>query len=381
MKLSTRLGLAAMAFASTSMAAYAAQPPIRIGAIISATGPATFLGDPELKTLKLYVDKINQEGGVLDRKLELIDYDDGSDASKANSFAKRLIYDDKVDAMIVGTTGSTMAAIPLAQKAHVPLMSLGGAIAITEPVKKWVFKTPQTDRMAAEKVFQDMKNRGITQIALLSEASGFGQSGKKESEAIAGKYGISIIENEVYNPKDTDMSPQLTKIRGDAKVQAVFIFGLGQGPVIATRNYRQLGIKQPLYQSHGVASDQFIKLAGDAANGVRLPSPALIVADQLPGNDAQKPVVNAYIQAYKARYNENVSTFGSYAYDGLTILVDALKRAGSTDKDKFRDAIESTHGYVGTTGVFNITAKDHTGLDLSAFKLLEIQNGQWKLLD
>lgn len=381
MKLSTRLGLAAMAFASTAMAAHAAQPPIRIGAIISATGPATFLGDPELKTLKLYVDKINQEGGVLNRKLELIDYDDGSDASKANSFAKRLIYDDKVDAMIVGTTGSTMAAIPLAQKAHVPLMSLGGAIAITEPVKKWVFKTPQTDRMAAEKVFQDMKNRGITHIALLSEASGFGQSGKKESEAIAGKYGISIIENEVYNPKDTDMSPQLTKIRGDAKVQAVFIFGLGQGPVIATRNYRQLGIKLPLYQSHGVASDQFIKLAGDAANGVRLPSPALIVADQLPGNDAQKPVVNAYIQAYKARYNENVSTFGSYAYDGLMILTDALKRAGSTDKDKFRDAIESTHGYVGTTGVFNVTAKDHTGLDLSAFKLLEIRNGQWKLID
>ncbi|CAM5221126.1 Branched-chain amino acid transport system substrate-binding protein OS=Castellaniella defragrans OX=75697 GN=HNR28_000090 PE=3 SV=1 [Castellaniella defragrans] len=381
MKLSIRLGLAAMAFASTTMAAHAAEPPIKIGAIISATGPATFLGDPELKTLKLYVDKINQEGGVLNGKLELVDYDDGSDASKANSFAKRLIYDDKVDAMIVGTTGSTMAAIPLAQKAHVPLMSLGGAIAITEPVKKWVFKTPQTDRMAAEKVFQDMKDRGITQIALLSEASGFGQSGKKESEAIAGKYGIHIIENEVYNPKDTDMSPQLTKIRGDAKVQAVFIFGLGQGPVIATRNYRQLGIKLPLYQSHGVASDQFIKLAGDAANGVRLPSPALIVADQLSGNDAQKPVVNAYIQAYKARYNENVSTFGSYAYDGLMILTDALKRAGSTDKDKFRDAIEATHGYVGTTGVFNMTTKDHTGLDLSAFKLLEIQDGHWKLID
>jgi len=381
MKPSIRLGLAAMAFASATMATQAAEPPIKIGAIISATGPATFLGDPELKTLKLYVDKINQEGGVLNRKLELVDYDDGSDASKANSFAKRLIYDDKVDAMIVGTTGSTMAAIPLAQKAHVPLMSLGGAIAITEPVKKWVFKTPQTDRMAAEKVFQDMKNRGITQIALLSEASGFGQSGKKESEAIAGKYGIHIIENEVYNPKDTDMSPQLTKIRGDAKVQAVFIFGLGQGPVIATRNYRQLGIKLPLYQSHGVASDQFIKLAGDAANGVRLPSPALIVADQLSGDDAQKPVVSAYIQAYKARYNENVSTFGSYAYDGLMILTDAIKRAGGTDKDKFRDAIEATHGYVGTTGVFNMTAKDHTGLDLSAFKLLEVENGRWKLLD
>lgn len=381
MKLGIRCGLLVIALASIGMASHAAEPPIKIGAILSVTGPGTFLGDPESKTLKLYVDKINEAGGVLNRKLELVEYDDGSDASKANSFAKRLIYDDKVEAMIIGTTGSTMAAIPLATKAQVPLMSLGGAIAITEPVKKWVFKTPQTDRMAAEKVFEDMKSRGLTKIALLSEASGFGQSGKKESEAIAGKYGISIIENEVYNPKDTDMSPQLTKIRSDPRVQAVFVFGFGQGPVIVTRNYRQLGIKLPLYQSHGVASDEYIKLAGAAANGVRLPSPALLVADQLPANDPQKPVINAYAQAYKARYKENVSTFGSYAYDGLMILVDALKRAGSTDKSKLRDAIEATHGYVGTTGVFNISPKDHTGLDLSAFKLLEIDNGKWKLID
>lgn len=381
MKLGIRCSLLAIALASFGMAAHAAEPPIKIGAILSATGPGTFLGDPESKTLKLYVDKINEAGGVLNRKLELVEYDDGSDASKANSFAKRLIYDDKVEAMIIGTTGSTMAAIPLATKAKVPLMSLGGAIAITEPVKKWVFKTPQTDRMAAEKVFQDMKSRGLTKIALLSEASGFGQSGKKESEAIAGKYGISIIENEVYNPKDTDMSPQLTKIRSNPQVQAVFVFGFGQGPVIVTRNYRQLGIKLPLYQSHGVASDQYIKLAGAAANGVRLPSPALLVADQLPANDPQKPVINAYAQAYKARYKENVSTFGSYAYDGLMILVDALKRAGGTDENKLRDAIEATHGYVGTTGVFNMSPKDHTGLDLSAFKLLEIDNGKWKLVD
>jgi branched-chain amino acid transport system substrate-binding protein len=380
MKLGIRCGLLVIALASIGIS-HAAEPPIKIGAILSETGPGTFLGDPELKTLKLYIDKINEAGGVLNRKLELVDYDDGSDASKANSFAKRLIYDDKVEVMFIGTTGSTMAAIPLAQRAQVPLMSLGGAVAITEPVKKWVFKTPQTDQMAAEKVFQDMKSRGITKIALLSEASGFGQSGKKESEAIAGKYGISIIENEVYNPKDTDMSPQLTKIRSDPQVQAVFIFGFGQSPVIATRNYRQLGIELPLYQSHGVASDQYIKLAGAAANGVRLPSPALMVADKLPANDPQKPVINAYVKAYEARYKENVSTFGSYAYDGLMIVVEALKRAGSIDKNKLRDAIEATHGYVGTTGVFNMSSKDHTGLDLSAFKLLEIDNGKWKLIN
>lgn len=381
MKPSIKAGLAALAFFSFGAVSQAAEPPIKIGAILSVTGPAAFLGDPELKTLQLYVDRINAKGGVLNRKLELVEYDDGSDSGKANGFAKRLIYDDHVVAFLVGTTGSTMAAIPLAEKAEVPLMSLGGAIAITEPVKKWVFKTPHTDRMAAEKVFEDMKKRGITKIALLSEASGFGQSGKKESEAAAGDYGITIIENESYGAKDTDMTPQLTKIRGNPDVQAVFVFGFGQGPALVTRNYRQLGIKVPLYQSHGVASDQFIKLAGDAANGVRLPSPALIVADQLSGNDKQKPVVDAYVKAYEAKWNENVSTFGSYAYDGLMILVDALERAGTTDKEKFRDAIEATHGYVGTTGIFTYSPKDHTGLDLRAFKMLEIQNGQWKLIE
>ncbi|HUH41067.1 MAG TPA: ABC transporter substrate-binding protein [Castellaniella sp.] len=381
MKPSIKAGLAALAFFSFGAVGQAAEPPIKIGAILSVTGPAAFLGDPELKTLQLYVDRINAQGGVLNRKLELVEYDDGSDSGKANGFAKRLIYDDQVVAFMVGTTGSTMAAIPLAEKAEVPLMSLGGAIAITEPVKKWVFKTPHTDRMAAEKVFEDMKKRGITKIALLSEASGFGQSGKKESEAAAGHYGITIIENESYGAKDTDMTPQLTKIRSNPDVQAVFVFGFGQGPALVTRNYRQLGITVPLYQSHGVASDQFIKLARDAANGVRLPSPALIVADQLSGNDKQKPVVDAYVKVYEAKWNENVSTFGSYAYDGLMILVDALERAGTTDKEKFRDAIEATHGYVGTTGIFTYSPTDHTGLDLRAFKMLEIQNGKWKLIE
>ncbi|WP_269500020.1 ABC transporter substrate-binding protein [Castellaniella sp. S9] len=381
MKFLVRGSLAAFALTAFGLAAQAAEPPIKIGAILSVTGPGAFLGDPELKTLKLYVDEINKKGGVLNRKLELVEYDDGSDSNKANGFAKRLIYDDEVDAFLVGTTGSTMAAIPLAEKAEVPLMSLGGAIAITEPVKKWVFKTPHTDRMAAEKVFEDMKKRGFTKIALLSEASGFGQSGKKEAEATAGDYGITIIENETYGAKDTDMSPQLTKIRANPEVQAVFIFGFGQGPALATRNYRQLGIKVPLYQSHGVASDQFIKLAREAANGVRLPSPALIVADQLSGNDQQKPVVDAYVKAYSARWNENVSTFGSYAYDGLMIMVEALERAGTTDKYKFRDAIEATQGYVGTTGIFNMSPTDHTGLDLRAFKMLEIEGGKWKLIE
>ena len=361
--------------------AASAADPIRIGSVLSVTGPAAFLGDPELKTLQMYVEDLNKKGGVLGRQLELVHYDDGSDANKANGFAKRLLDDDKVDVLVGGTTtGSTMSMVPLAEKSGTPFISLAGAVVIVEPVKKFVFKTPHTDRMAAEKVFEDMKKRGLTKVALLSETSGFGASGKKETEGVAAKYGITLVANETYGPKDTDMSPQLTKIKNTAGVQAVFVFGLGQGPALVTKNYKQLGITLPLYQSHGVASDEFLKLAGPAAEGVRLPSPAQLIPEKLAANDVQKPVVTAYEKAYKTQYKTDVSSFGGYAYDGLMLAVDAIKRANSTDKTKVRDALEATKGFVGTSGTFNMSPTDHMGLDLSSFRMLEVKGGGWTIV-
>lgn len=371
--------VAGVALTLGALSAFAADP-IKIGSVLSVTGPAAFLGDPELKTLQMYVDDINKKGGVIGRPLQLVHYDDGSDASKANGFVKRLIEDDNVDVLVGGTTtGSTMSMVPIAEKANIPFISLAGAVVIIEPVKKWVFKMPHTDRMAAEKVFEDMKKRGISKVALLSESSGFGNSGKKETEGVAAKYGITLVANESYGPKDTDMSPQLTKIRTSPGVQAVFVFGLGQGPAIVTKNYKQLGLDLPLYHAHGVASDEFIKLAGPAAEGVRLPAAGLLVADKLAANDPQKAVALAYSKAYSAQWKTEVSTFGGHAYDGLMVAVDAIKRANSTDKAKVRDAIEATKGYVGTGGVVNMSATDHMGLDLSAFRMLEIKGGDWTL--
>ena len=367
---------------SLAVASAFAADPIKIGSVLSVTGPAGSLGDPELKTMQLYVDEINKKGGVIGRPLQLISYDDGSDASKANGFAKRLIEDDKVDIIVGGTTtGATMSMVPLVEKAQIPFISLAGAVVIIEPVKKWVFKTPHTDRMAAERVLDDMKKRGITKVALLSETSGFGQSGKKEVEAVLSKYGVTLVANETYGPKDTDVSPQLTKIKNTPGVQAVFVFGLGQGPAIVTKNYKQLGITLPLYQSHGVASGEYLKLAGPAAEGVRLPSPAQSIPGKLADSDPQKPVVVGYDQAYRAAYKEEASTFGGYAYDGLMLAVDAIKRAGSTDKAKVRDAIEATKGYVGSSGVFNMSPTEHMGLELSSFRLLEIKNGDWTIVN
>jgi branched-chain amino acid transport system substrate-binding protein len=370
----------ASALASAAIAGIAADN-IKIGSVLSVTGPAAFLGDPELKTMQMYVEDINKKGGVLGRQLELVHYDDGSDANKANGFAKRLIEDDKVDILIGGTTtGSTMSMVPLAEKANIPFISLAGAVVIIEPVKKWVFKMAHTDRMAAEKVFEDMKKRGITKVALLSETSGFGNSGRKETEGVAAKFGITLVANETYGPKDTDTSPQLTKIKNAPGVEAVFVFGLGQGPAIVTKNYRQLGITLPLYHSHGVASEEFIKLAGPAAEGVRFPAAAILVADKLPASDLQKPVVVAYSKAFHDKWKTDVSTFGGHAYDALMVMTDAMKRANSTDKSKVRDALEATKGYIGTAGKVNMSATDHMGLDASSFRLLEVKNGDWTLI-
>jgi branched-chain amino acid transport system substrate-binding protein len=310
-----------------------------------------------------------------------VHYDDGSDASKANGFTKRLIDDDKVDVLIGGTTtGATMSMVPLIEKAGIPFISLAGAVVVIEPVKKFTFKVSHTDRMAAEKIYEDMKKRGITKVALFSETSGFGQSGRKESEAMAAKMGITLVANETFGPKDTDMSPQLTKIKNTPGVQAVYMFGLGQGPAIATKNYKQLGITLPLYHSHGVASEEFIKLAGSAAEGVRLPAAALLVADKLPANDPQKPVVMAYTKAYNERWKSDVSTFGGHAYDALMLVTNAIKKTNSTDKAAVRDAIEATKGYIGTGGLVNMSPTDHMGLDLSAFRLLEVKKGDWSLV-
>ena len=374
-----RSGALALAGALLGGGPALAQEPIRIGSFLSVTGPAAFLGDPEQKTLEMVIERINAEGGLLGRKLQLVAYDDAGDAEKARTFAKRLLEQDKVDVIVGGsTTGTTMAAVALVEAAGTPFISLAGAVVIIEPVKKWVFKTPHTDRMACEKIFVDMQARKLGKVALISGSGGFDKSMRGECLKVAPKYGIEITADETYGAADTDMTAQLTKIRASG-AQAVLNAGFGQGPAIVTRNYQQVGLTLPLYQSHGVASKEYVKLSGPAAEGVRLPAAALLVPDLLPGNDPQKPVVTAYKRDYEARFKTDVSTFGGHAYDGLMLVVNAIKRTGSTDKAKLRDAIEATRGYVGTGGVVNMSASDHLGLDLSAFVMLEVKDGNWAL--
>jgi branched-chain amino acid transport system substrate-binding protein len=379
----TALGAVAVGAAFAFVAPAQAQQPIKIGSFLSITGPASFLGDPEAKTLQLYVDRINKAGGVLGRKLQLIVYDSAGDARQAVTFGRRLIEEDKVDIIVGGsTTGETMAVVPLVEEAQVPFISLAGANVIVEPVKKWVFKMPHSDRMAVEKSYVDMKKRNLTNVAVIGGSGGFDQSCRKEAKEQAAKYGIKVVADETYAPTDTDMSPQLTKIKNTPGVQAIFGCGFGAPTSITARNWKQLGMTNiPFYFNHGVASQQFIDGAGGGAEGVRVPVPALLVAEQLPAGDPQRDVSLAYIKAFKEAYNLPPSGFGGHAYDGFHIAIDAIKRAGTTDKAKVRDAIEQTKRFIGADGIYNMTPQDHMGLTLESFKMVEVRNNTWKLIE
>lgn len=368
-----------------SCMAVSSQAEILIGSSVSSTGFASFLGEPEEQTLKILVEDINARGGVgvKGEKIRLISYDDASDANKARTFATRLVEDDEVVAIIGGsTTGATMAIMPVVEEAGVPFISLAGAIEITQPVRKHTFKTPHTDRMACAKIFEDMKKRDLHNVGLLSGSDSFGSSMRKQCLDIVDEYGITVVGDEVFGPTDADMTPQLTNLKNKDGIQTIMVMGLGSGPAIVTRNYSQLAIDLPLYQSHGVASDAFIELAGaKEAEGIRLPGTPLLVASLLAADDPQRPAVQAYKERYESKTGKPVSTFGGYAHDALYLIVDAIERAGSTDPAAIRDALEATKGLVGTTGIYTMTPEDHLGLDLTAFRMLEIRDGKWTIIE
>ena len=351
--------------------------PIRIGALFSVTGPASFLGEPEKNSLELLVKQLNEKGGIKGSKIELVVYDTQGDATKAVQLANKLIKNDKVLAIIgPSTTGETMAIIPIVEKDQIPLVSCAAGVKITDPVKKWVFKTPANDHVAAEKILNYMAAQKQMNIALLTVSDSFGASGREQLKAIAARKGFTVVADEVYSPKDTDMTAQLTKIRG-VKADAIICWGTNPGPAVITRNVKQLGIKIPLYMSHGVASKKYIELAGpEAAEGVMLPAGKLAVYDKLSKNDPQSKVLKDYDQAYKKAYGVEASTFGGYAYDAFHLIASALKKGEATNEG-IRAGIEKQHKLIGVSGIFSMSDKDHNGLDLSAFEMVRIKKGDW----
>uniref|UniRef100_A0A831UFY3 ABC transporter substrate-binding protein n=1 Tax=Geobacter metallireducens TaxID=28232 RepID=A0A831UFY3_GEOME len=360
-----------------AVVAFAAEP-LRIGALFSVTGPASFLGEPEKNTLEMLVKDANARGGIGGRKVELVVYDTQGDVTKAVQLANKLIKNDKVS-VIVGpsTTGESMAVIPVAEKEKVPLISCAAGIKITEPVKKWVFKTPANDYVAVEKILIQAARQKQKNLAIITVSDGFGSSGREQLKALAAKKGFRIVADEVYGPKDTDMTAQLTKIKA-SRPDAIICWGTNPGPAIIARNVKQLGITTPLYMSHGVASKKFIELAGAAAaEGIMLPAGKLTVFDKLPKNDPQAALLRSYDQAYRKGFGVEASTFGGYAYDAFILISNALKSGGTPAQ--IRDGLEQARKVVSVSGIFTMSPVNHNGLDLSAFEMVRITKGDWEL--
>ncbi len=354
--------------------------PIKIGAIFSVTGPASFLGAPEAKTAKMLVDKVNAAGGVNGRKLELVLKDSAGSPEKAVSFAKQLIEEEKVLGIIgPSTSGETMQIKALCEENQMILLSCAAAEVIVNPVAKYVFKTPQKDSQAVTWIFRTMKEKGITKIAVLSSSDGFGNAGKKQLEDLAKPEGIEILANEVYDKQATDLTDILTKVKGTAGVQAVVNWSIVPAQSIVAKNMKQIGMTAPLFQSHGFGNRKYVEQAGIAAEGTLFPAGRLLVVEELPDGHPQKQLLGTYKQDYETAYKEDVSTFGGHAYDALLIMVEALKKAGQPDRAKVRDAIEGLTGLVGTAGVYNFSPTDHTGLDLNAFEMLTVKDGKFTI--
>ncbi|HUU23930.1 MAG TPA: ABC transporter substrate-binding protein [Phycisphaerae bacterium] len=351
--------------------------PIKIGAIFAVTGPASFLGAPEMKTAEMLVQKINKDGGVVGRPLLLIVKDSGAKPENAISFARQLMDEDKVLAIIgPSTSGETMAIKNLCQEGKTILMSCAAAEDIVNPVASYVFKTPQKDSDAARRIFEVLKAKGLLKVGVIVSNAGFGMAGKAQLEKIAPEYGVTIAISEAYDKQATDLTDVLTKLKGK-DVQAVINWSIVPAQGLVAKNLKQIRLDVPLFQSHGFGNIKYVQAAGEAANGTIFPCGRLLVADVLPADHPQKAVLTSYKSEYESLYQEDVSTFGGHAYDAILLLAEAIRAAGSADTDKVRDALEGLQGVVGTAGVFNLSPTDHNGLTMEAFEMLTVKDGKF----
>ncbi len=374
-------GFAIMVLSAVMAAGAMAAETLKIGAILSVTGPTAFLGVPEANTLKMLVEDINASGGINGQKVELIIKDSAGQKEKAVSYAKQLIEEEKVFAILGPTrTGSTLAIKSLCEKSQTLLISCASSKMIVDPVASFVFKTPQNDSLAVRKIYEHMQKQGISSIAVAVGGTGFGKMGKKFSEELAPEYGITIVASEVYAPNVTDLSSLVAKWSGNEEIHAVINWSIVPAQTILAKNMRQANWDVPVYLSHGFGNIKYVEVGGKAVEGVLFPAGRLLIAGELPAEHPQKKLLLDYKNNYESKYNEPVSTFGGHAYDALMILKTALETVGEAETMKVRDTIENM-SFVGTGGIFTFSPTDHSGLDIDAFEMMTVRDGKFVRYD
>ncbi len=381
--------LAALALAAPALASSSKDKPVKIGAFFAESGPAAFIGTPTKLVAIMVVDKINKEGGIKGRPIELVLADTEGEPTKAVMAFKKFVNLDKVVAVVGPTrTGTGMAVKKQVEAAKIPtVMTVGGDPVIMEGMiggrnwgtARYVFKAPQRSSIAVGKVLAYLKKKGLTKVGLMSASDGFGRDGARWVNRLAPKYGITIVGKEQFNPRDVDMKSQLTALAAK-KPQAIICWTIGPAAAIVSKNHNALGLKMPLIQCHGSPGPKYLKLAGAAAEGDLMPATKLMIYESLPDSDPQKKVIAEFVRLYKDVYNYDkkypINPHSGYAWDAIYLLANAMNKVG-TDPDKVRAELEKTKGYVGVSGTYNITPKDHNGLGPDSMVMMEVKDGKY----
>lgn len=359
-----------------------AQEAIKIGALFSTSGPGSFLGVPEERGARLKVDEINKAGGISGRKVELVVYDTEGNTGKAAQLARRLIDSDHVVAIIgPSSSGESLQVLPIANETKTPLIAHAGTEKMTSPVTPYVFNTPPTDRVVAAHLLSVFKKRGLTQIALLSAADGFGQSGANVVKELAPKYGVTVVRHEEFNRTDPDMTAQVLKAK-DSPAQAMLVWSAFPAPTIIARNAAAVGYGKPMYNSFAAASKDLLVQAGPAAEGSFVSSMRLLAPETLKADDPMRPAVMKIYNEYKAKYNESPATFAAHSHDAMSLIEAAARKInGPVTRDNLRAALE-TVTVTGGNGIYQLSPTSH-GLDpeSNSMVLLQAKGGQWMVSD
>lgn len=361
----------------------ASAEPIRLGAILSLTGTYAALGTAEQQALELEAERINAAGGVEGRPIEIIIEDDATDEAKAVAAASKLIEQDSVVAILGATgTGQSMAIRGDIQRAGIPQISMAGGTVITSEFDEWVFQTPWSNTIVVPFVLEAVKASGATKLAVLSDTGGYGKDGKPIIESEAPKMGLEIVANETFNPGDTDMTAQLTKVRSSG-AEAVVLWTAGKEAATIMKNAEGLGLtsgdgKLAFFGGSGQARTEFAEGAGAASDGFTFGTGKSLVPSNWGEGSEQYTVVADFAKRYSEKYGVEPDIFAGHAFDALAITVAALESAGpDADGAALRDAVESTQGLLGFGGSFTFSPTDHNGLSAEDLALYRFQEGAW----
>jgi branched-chain amino acid transport system substrate-binding protein len=374
----------ALVAAVLTLVAGSALADINVGVTVSATGPGASLGIPEKNTIALLPQTIAGQ------KVHYIVLDDGSDTTKAVSNTRKLITEDKVDIVLGSTvTPNSLAMIDVVSEAQVPMISLAASAKIVEPMdakRKWVFKTPQNDIQMSLAIASHMKDHGVKTVGFIGFADTYGEGWYAEFSKAAALKGITVVANERFARNDSSVTAQVLKMQA-ARPDAILIAGSGTPAALPQITLKERGYTGLIYQTHGVANDDFLRVGGKSVEGTFLPAGPVLVARQLPVGNPVRASALEYVVAYEKAYGKGgVSTFGGHAWDAGRLLAAAvpvaLKKAqpGTPEfRAALRDALENTKNVAGAHGIFNMTPTDHLGLDQRARVMVKIENGAWKL--